>query len=301
MSETAAIASMTGFARLEGHVPLPEEGRFDWVLEARSVNGKGLDLRCRFPGGYERLEPLARAAAADWLKRGSVSLSLSYSRSGGAPPVQINRALLDRLLDLAAEYGDRAAPPRLDALLAVRGVVEPMEGDAGAEREAVAAALAAALPALFGQLAAARREEGARIGAVLIEHLDRMADLTAQAAAHPATGAEALKQRLRGQLASLLGAAEGLPEERLAQEAALLVVKLDVREEVDRLAAHIAQARGLLAEGGAVGRRLDFLCQEFNREANTLCSKAADIAVTRIGLELKTTIDQFREQIQNVE
>lgn len=293
-----AIVSMTGFARIDGSVPLPE-GRFDWVLEVRSVNGKGLDLRCRLPGGYDRLEPAARAAAQSRIKRGSLSLSFSYSRGGGAQQMQINRDLLDRLLALAKEYGE--PQPRLDALLAVRGVVEPVEGDGGAEKETVAPALDAALPELFARLDAARREEGARIAAVLTDQLDRMAALTAEAAAHPATGTEALKARLRAQLALLLDSADGLPEDKLAQEAALLAVKLDVREEIDRLTAHIAQARDLLAAGGAVGRRLDFLCQEFNREANTLCSKAADLAVTRIGLELKTVIDQFREQIQNIE
>ena len=296
-TSTSPVASMTGFARCEG-----DFGSYAWAWEARSVNAKSLDVRSRIGGGFDRLEPAARSAAAERFKRGNVSLTLSLKTADRAPRMQINRDLLNDLVALAGEFEQAgAAKPRLDALLAVRGVIEPVEEEDEAERAGAEAAMVTSLTAVLDQLAAARREEGARLVPVLSGHLERIETLVAAAKATAAAQPEALTERLRGQVAELLQASPALAEERLAQEAALLVAKADIREELDRLTAHIEQARELLSEGVAIGRRLDFLCQEFNREANTLCSKAADVELTRIGLDLKAVIEQLREQIQNIE
>lgn len=290
-----ALSSMTGFARVEG-----AQGGYAWTWEARSVNGKSLDLRCRLASGFEALEPAARAETANRFKRGNITLGLSVSRNESAPRLRLNRELLEELLAVVTEL-QPDAPPRVEMLLSVRGVVEPVEDEAGEEKAACAAAIEAGLAAVIGQLAAARAEEGARLAVVLADHLVRIEGLIEAAERTAAAQPEAMRARLREQLAELLGALPALSEERLAQEAALLIARADVREELDRLRAHVAQARDLLSNGGAVGRRLDFLCQEFNREANTLCSKSADVELTRIGLELKAVIEQFREQVQNIE
>ncbi len=291
------LASMTGFARSEGDL-----GAYAWAWEARSVNAKSLDVRSRIAGGFDRLEPAARGAAAERFKRGNVSLTMTLKTADRLPRMRINRELLDELIALAGELEEAgAARPRLDALLSMRGVIEPVEEEDETERAAAEAAMLDSLGEVLDRLATARAEEGARLAPVMSGHLDRIESLVADAKSCAAAQPEALTERLRSQVAELLDAAPGLPEERLAQEAALLVAKADIREELDRLAAHIEQARGLLADGAAVGRRLDFLCQEFNREANTLCSKAADVELTRIGLDLKAVIEQFREQVQNIE
>lgn len=288
---------MTGFARCEG-----EFGLYSWAWEARSVNSKSLDVRSRIASGFDRLEPAVRAAAAERLKRGNVSLTLSLKTAERPQRMRINRALLDDLINLAGEFEDAgAARPRLDALLAVRGVIEMVEEEDEAERAGAEAGMLDSMTAVLDQLAEARLEEGARLVPVLIGHIDRIETLVAAAKACAATQPEALTERLRTQVSELLQASPALPEERLAQEAALLVAKADIREELDRLLAHIEQARALMSEGVAVGRRLDFLCQEFNREANTVCSKASDVELTRIGLDLKAVIEQLREQIQNIE
>ena len=292
----AEIVSMTGFARADSSLA----GR-SWAWEVRSVNSKSLDLRCRVPPGFDRFDPIARAEAAKRLKRGSVAMSLTMARTDSAVSYRLNRPLLDELLAVARDIeGAGAAPPRLDALLAVRGVIEPVEDDAGAD-EAIDASVAATLVEALDRLSAARAEEGARLAPTLREMVDRIDDLVDAARACAAAQPDALRARLDGLMSELLSNAGSLPEDRLAQEAALLVGKADIREELDRLAAHVAQARQLIAAGGVVGRRLDFLCQEFNREANTLCSKSVDVALTRIGLDLKATIEQFREQVQNIE
>ena len=291
------IASMTGFARCDG-----EFGYYSWAWEARSMNSKSLDVRSRIASGFDRLEPAVRSAAAERLKRGNVSLTLTLKTAERPQRMRINRELLDDLITLAGEFEDAgAARPRLDALLAVRGVIEMVEEVDEAERSGAEAGMLASMTDVLDLLAEARREEGARLVPVLIGHIDRIETLVEAARACAATQPEALTARLRDQVAELLQASPALPEERLAQEAALLVAKADIREELDRLLAHIEQARALMSEGVAVGRRLDFLCQEFNREANTLCSKAADMELTRIGLDLKAVIEQLREQIQNIE
>ena len=290
---------MTGFARQDGG-----DGSLTWTWEAKSVNGRNLDIRCRVPLGYEALEAAARATAPKHCVRGNLQLSLSLGRRDQALKVQVNRALLDQLIALSDELAaaDKAERPRLDALLAVRGVVETVEEEetpeARATREAI---LIEDLTAVLKALAANRREEGSRLGAVVAAHLDTIAGLVEAAATCAATQPEALRERLRTQVAELLETQNALPEERLAQEAALLAAKADVREELDRLRAHVAAARDLLKEAGAIGRRLDFLCQEFNREANTLCAKSTDVELTRLGLDMKTAVDQLREQVQNLE
>lgn len=295
-----AIASMTGFGRAEGHAEA-----FAWVWELRSVNGKGLDVRCRLPNGFESLEQPSREKVAAALKRGNVSLTLSVERSAGAATVRLNAAVLDQILALLPEIQHRlpqASPPSIERLLSLRGVLDLVEDepDAGA-RAALDAILLDGLGQAVEALAAMRAQEGARLAEVLSGHLQRIAELCARAEALAATQPAAIAERLRRQLADLGDAVPAPSEDRLAQEVALLAAKADAREEIDRLKAHDKAAQGLLAGEGAVGRRLDFLCQEFNREANTLCSKSSDVALTAVGVELKAAIEQFREQIQNIE
>ncbi|HET8729170.1 MAG TPA: YicC/YloC family endoribonuclease [Alphaproteobacteria bacterium] len=286
---------MTGFARVDG-----AKGNLAWTWEARSVNGKSLDVRCRLAAGFEYLEAAVRAEAGGRFKRGNITLGLAVSKNETSPRLRINRALLDEFVTVVREL-DPDSSPRIDALLGLRGVIEQVEEEDESEREAWIAAVEAGLPTVLDRLASARTEEGDRLAVILTRHLDRIEALVATAGNTAALQPEALRARLREQVEALLDTVPALPEERLAQEAALLIARADVREELDRLAAHISQARELLSTGGPVGRRLDFLCQEFNREANTLCSKSADVELTRIGLDLKAVIEQFREQVQNIE
>ena len=224
------------------------------------------------------------------------------ARTAAIGQMRINRELLDQVLELAREIeGAGAAPPRLDALLAIRGIIEPVEQEDTDTRERTEADVRGDLARTVDALAAARVSEGARLAEILTGQLAEIEALVTQASACAATQPAALREKLRSQIQALIDAIPAMAEERLAQEAALLIAKADVREELDRLRAHIEAARDLLAEGGAIGRRFDFLCQEFNREANTLCSKSADVELTRIGLSLKATIEQLREQVQNIE
>ncbi|MEE9480415.1 MAG: YicC/YloC family endoribonuclease [Kiloniellales bacterium] len=302
MSKSRPLASMTGFARREGG-----DARVTWSWEIKSVNGRSLDVRCRVPSGHERLEAAARAALPKACARGNVSIALSVGRGDVAPGLRVNRDLLDQVIALAGELetslgSGRVAPPRLDGLLAIRGVLETANEDEPAEETAAReAAMQGDLEAALDDLVAARRSEGTHLKAAVEAHLTTVETLTAAAAACAATQPDALRERLKTQVEALLDSVPALSEDRLAQEAALLIARGDVREELDRLGAHVAAARALLAEGGTVGRRLDFLCQEFNREANTLCSKSSDVGLTRIGLDLKSAIEQLREQVQNIE
>jgi uncharacterized protein (TIGR00255 family) len=293
------IASMTGFARAEGH-----DGPLSWAWEIKSVNSKSLDLRFRLPPGFDALELPLRALTTQKLKRGSITANLAVARAAGAGNLRVNREALAAVMRLAQELAGEieAAPPRIDGLLALRGVLEAGdETQDEAARERQMKLLTDSFAAALDQLAAMRLGEGARLEAVLAERLAEIAALVQEAEQAAATQPQAIKARINELIAVLLDSVPALPEERLAHEAALVIAKADVREELDRLAAHLDAASKLLAEGGPIGRRFDFLCQEFNREANTLCSKSADLELTRIGLGLKAAIEQLREQVQNIE
>ncbi|WP_454916343.1 YicC/YloC family endoribonuclease [Xanthobacter sediminis] len=294
-----APASMTAFARAAA----AQGGwRFGWEL--RSVNGKGLDVRLRLPPGCEDLEAPVRARAAAVLTRGSVSATLTATREGEAVAVRVNEAGLESLMRAVRRTAERlgAPAPGIEALLAVKGIVEVAEPEEDeAERRARNEACLAAFDVALAELAAMREREGRALQILLLARLDAIAALVEAAERLPERSVEAIRARLAEQVRALLGAAPQLDPERLHQEAVLIATKADVREELDRLAAHVAAARELLTAGGPVGRRLDFLAQEFNREANTLCSKSNAVVLTQIGLDLKLLVDQFREQIQNLE
>ncbi len=290
---------MTGFARASG----AHRGR-SWSWEVRSVNGRGLDVRMRLPPGADALEGPARAAAAERLKRGSVTVALQSNLAGEPARYRVNTKMIDEMLKLARRFKGKVAAgkPRLDALMAVRGVVEQVEEtESDAEREARQVLMLKSLGEALKALAAARAAEGKRLEKMLVDRLGEIDALVVSAGATAAAQPQAIKARLKERVAELMAAQPALPEERLLQESALIAARADVREELDRLIAHVAAARELLKRGGTVGRQLDFLCQEFNREANTLCSKSSDMELTRIGLDLKTAIEQLREQAQNVE
>jgi uncharacterized protein (TIGR00255 family) len=295
-----APASMTGFSRTQGEV-----GGVSWIWELRSVNGRGLDIKLRLPSGLDALEPGLREAGGKLLKRGNVSGTLTVKREA-AGGLTADPDALERVKTLAIELADEipgALPPRAELLLALPGVMRPVNAldDSEEQQAALRAAAQAGFAAALDGLAAARAAEGAKLGEIVSALLDEIAGLHAEAAAEAARQPGLHKARLLAQLAELLDAAPALPEERIAQEIALLTAKSDVREELDRLAAHIEAARGLLAEAQNIGRKLDFLVQEFNREVNTLCSKSASLPLTGIGLKLKAAVEQLREQVQNIE
>ncbi len=293
------MQSMTGFARESG--VLADGTAFAW--EAKSVNGRGLELRMRLPSGLDALEGPVREAASRRLKRGNVQIGLTMKREARPEP-KLDQAVLDRMLSLALEVAARipgAAPPRAEALLTLPGVLradipEPDEAALAAQNATLLAAWDRALVALN----ASRAAEGARLATILTALLDEIAALTDEAAREAATQPAAQRARLLENLAQLLEPGR-VNEERLAQEVALLAQRSDVREEIDRLSAHIAAARTLIAEGEAVGRKLEFLTQEFVREANTLCSKSASLGLTRVGLAIKAAVERLREQAANVE
>lgn len=288
---------MTGFARARG--ALAEKS---WAWEVKSVNGRGLDVRVRLPAGYDALEDLTRRAIAKRFKRGSFQINLSVESPQSGIRYRINEGLLNSLLERCQDLVARGqvAPPSLDGLLTVKGVLEPEQVDAsGGEDEAVQAAIVESLFEALDGLSQVRRQEGVALAVVLSGLLDAIS-MSAVAARSTADALPAeIASKLRQKLDELLSS--GIESARLAQEAALLAMKADVREELDRLDAHIGEARKLLKADEGQGRRLDFLAQEFNREANTLCSKSASMELTRIGLDLKAAIDQLREQAQNVE
>ncbi|MCB1507395.1 MAG: YicC family protein [Hyphomicrobiaceae bacterium] len=294
------VNSMTGFARVEGGYETT-----GWALEIRSVNGRGADVKLRLPQGFESIEAPLRKCVASVVRRGSVTLSLNTQSRDALPEVRFNAALLNSLM----EQGDALArargetPPPLSAYLSLRGVVDSAIEAApdAADLEARDAALLADAERLMTAFAAMRASEGAQLLGVLTGQLDEMQRLRDEAAARPERSVEAVRQRLGDQVAALLEASPRLDEARLHQEAALLATKADIQEELDRLDGHIAAARALFSEDGAIGRKLDFLAQEMNREANTLCSKSPSREMTAIGLALKAVIDQFKEQLQNIE
>lgn len=291
------ISGMTGFGRAEG-----AHGGWTWAVEARSVNGRNLEVRFRGPPGFEGLERAARDGAQSRFQRGQLTVGLQAKRTEGAVQVRVNVDQLERYLALGAPLlkDGRILPPTLDGLMSLRGVIEA--DDSGLDPEAQAAleaAMAGSIGAALDGLAVARREEGTALLPVLTGQVDRIAELAAQARTVAAGQPAALKARFETRLKELAG--EAASEERVVQEAAAMAVKADVTEELDRLGGHVDAARGLLGSEGGVGRRLDFLTQEFMREANTLCSKSQTGALTTVGLDLKATIEQFREQVQNVE
>jgi uncharacterized protein (TIGR00255 family) len=296
-SDSGTVQSMTGFARKQG-----AGHGYRWVWELRSVNGKGLDIRFRGPPGMEQLEQPAREMISARFARGSVQLTLTLQRDTQAASIQVNRAVLDEILAIADELRVRTggSAPAIEHLLSIRGVVDVIDVETEATddlRRDLLGDLDAALTALVDM----RRQEGAALHDILAQRLDAIAALTAAAKSNPARSSEAIRARLTEQVETLLGASPALDPDRLHQEAVLLAARADIGEEIDRLDAHVVAARELLSAGGAVGRRLDFLAQEFNREANTLCSKSNDRSITAIGLDLKATVDQFREQVQNLE
>ncbi len=290
---------MTGFARGHG-----VSGSCAWAWEIKSVNGKGLDLRLRVPPGWDAIEVPVRARAAETLTRGSIQAVLTVERSGVQPVVRINAAVLEALLSTIRQLAGKieAAPPSLDGLLALKGVIEVSDSEEREdERRSAETAVIDGFAEVIAALGEMRRHEGAALGRVLSARLGEIAALAKRAEDAPGRRPEAIRARLADQIATLLAQSDRFDPDRLHQEAIMIATKVDVREELDRLAAHVAQARHLIAQGGAVGRRLDFLAQEFNRETNTLCAKANDVELTNIGLELKAVVEQFREQVQNVE
>ena len=293
------VASMTGFSRTQGAV-----GPWSYAWELKSVNSKGLDIRLRLPPVFDSLEIKARQAIAARLSRGAITVNLTAKRVDESASVQINRLILDRLLSALAQtpLPENLRPASLDGLLALPGVIEviqPQEDET--LRNQVGADILSALEQALDALVAARHTEGEALRQFLSLRLAHIRQLTQNADAHPARQADAIRARLIQNLAKLVENVEGLDQARLHQEAVLLAVKSDIREELDRLKAHVDSVNELLATGGPIGRRLDFLAQELGRESNTLCAKSNDPALTAIGLDLKIEVEQFREQVQNIE
>lgn len=295
-----AIQSMTGFSRGDG-----SSDGYAWIWEMRSVNARGLDVRCRLPSGFEALEATARQRISTRVRRGNVTATLNFATVPGTSTVRINVDVLEQMLAVAADLHRRlpdSPPPTVEGLMALRGVIETADGGESAEARAqLDEALIRSLEPVVDGLVAQREREGAHLATVLAAHVERIANLVDRAVQLAAGQPAAIQARLSEQVSALLINQPGLPPDRLAQEVALLAVRADPREELDRLNAHRQAATALLTGGGSMGRQLDFLCQEFNREANTLCSKSADMALTEVALELKTVIDQMREQVQNIE
>jgi uncharacterized protein (TIGR00255 family) len=294
-----ALSSMTGFARSHDAFGVYA---FEWEL--RSVNAKGFDLRMRMPPGWDAVEPLVRKRATELLARGTVYANLTVKRSDAAPVIRVNDEVLASVMKVAAELSAKLAapPPTVDGILAIKGVLEVSEPDDTEEqRQAAEAAIFKTFERALADLIGMRRREGSALQQILIARLDEIAALSARADAAPGRQIGAIKARLAEQVALLLESSERFDSDRLHQEAIMVATKADIREELDRIASHLAQARELIGKGGAVGRRLDFLAQEFNREVNTTCSKSNDVELTNIGLEMKNVVEQFREQVQNLE
>ncbi|MDC7695053.1 YicC family protein [Asticcacaulis sp. DXS10W] len=290
------LSSMTGFGRVEGH-----HGTVAWVYEVRSVNGRSLDLKTRVPSGYDYVERAARDLVKHRFQRGQVSLTLSVQTTEVQTGYSVNHAVLNQYLEVGQGLmqAGQATMPSLDGLLSLRGVIEAASAETDTDVAALEAPLLADLGAVLEHLKTARQDEGRALYDLLTQHLSAMTDAVDRAEALAAQQTEVIRERFTRRLNELLPDAD--LQERILQEAAVMAVKADVREELDRLRTHIASAHTLLSDSQSQGRKLDFLSQEFMREANTLCSKAAFSDLTKVGLELKSVIDQFREQVQNVE
>jgi uncharacterized protein (TIGR00255 family) len=294
-----ALSSMTGFARSHG-----TSGPYAFEWELKSVNAKGFDFRMRLPPGWDEIEAPIRKRSADVLSRGTVYANLTVKRANAASVVRINEDVLASVLKVATELSGKidAVAPSIDGLLSIKGVLEVVEPETDeAEEKAAKAAAAEAFEQALRSLVDMRKREGTALGQILSQRMNEIEGLARKAEAAPGRRPEAVKARLAEQIAALLETSDRFDEDRLSQEAILIAAKADIREELDRIASHVAQARELIGKGGPIGRRLDFLAQEFNREVNTCCSKSNDLELTNIGLEMKNVVEQFREQVQNLE
>src|SRR3954452_24953788 len=294
-----ALSSMTGFARSHG-----ASGPYSFEWELKSVNAKGLDVRVRLPQGWDEVEAYAKKRATEVLSRGTVYANLTVKRTESGSTIRINEDVLAAILKVASSLAGRidAVAPSIDGLLSIKGVIEVAEPESDeSEDKAAKEAAIAAFDIALEHLVEMRRREGETLGQILNQRVDEIETLSKKAEASPGRKPEAIKARLADQVAALLDTSDRFDPDRLAQEALLIAAKADVREELDRIASHIAQTREMLGKGGPVGRRLDFLAQEFHREVNTCCSKSNDIELTNTGLEMQTVVEQFREQVQNLE
>ena len=294
-----ALSSMTGFARSHG-----ASGPYAFEWELKSVNAKGFDFRVRLPAGWDDVEQFTRKRAAEKLSRGTVYANLTIKRADAGIAVRINEGLLSAVVKLSADLAARtgATPPSVDGLLAIKGVIEVAEPETNeADEQAARQAVSFAFDQALVSLVEMRNREGETLGGILLQRMDEIERLARAAEAAPGRQPDAIKARLAEQVAALMDSSERLDEMRLHQEALLIAAKADIREELDRIASHVVQARDLLGNGGAVGRRLDFLAQEFNREVNTCCSKSNDLDLTNTGMQMKNVVEQFREQVQNLE
>jgi uncharacterized protein (TIGR00255 family) len=294
-----ALSSMTGFARSHG-----SSGPYAFEWELKSVNAKGLDLRLRLPQGWDELEAFAKKRAGEILSRGTVYANLNVKRTSSASTVRVNEEVLASIVKVAGALAGKldAVAPSIDGLLAIKGVIEIVEPESDEAEDKVARdAAAAAFDQALRDLVDMRRREGVSLGQILSQRIDEIERLASKAETAPGRKPDAIKARLAEQVAALLESSDRFDPDRLNQEALLVATKADIREELDRIASHVSQAREMIARGGPVGRRLDFLAQEFHREVNTCCSKSNDIELTNTGLELKSVVEQFREQVQNLE
>jgi uncharacterized protein (TIGR00255 family) len=293
------LSSMTGFARSHG-----ASGPYVFEWELKSVNAKGFDLRLRLPPGWDELEAFAKRRAAEVLSRGTVYANLSVKRAAPLSTVRINEEVLASIVRVAGMLSGKidAVAPSIDGLLAIKGVIEVVEPESDeAEDKAAKQAATTAFDQALAELVEMRQREGVVLGQILLQRMDEIEHLAKRAEAAPARKPDAIKARLAEQIAALLESSDRFDPDRLNQEAILIATKADIREELDRIASHVAQAREMITKGGSIGRRLDFLAQEFNREVNTCCSKSNDIELTNAGLEMKNVVEQFREQVQNLE
>ena len=294
-----ALSSMTGFARSHG-----ASGPYAFEWELKSVNAKGFDLRVRLPQGWDELEAHAKKRAGEMLARGTVYANFNVKRANATSTVRINEEVLAAVVKVARELAGRidAVAPSVDGLLGIKGVIEVVEPESS-EDDDKAAKLAAtsAFDEALDNLVEMRRREGASLGQILSQRLGEIETLANRAEAAPGRRPEAVRARLAEQVAALLETTDRFDADRLTQEALLIAAKADIREELDRIASHLSQARELIGKGGPIGRRLDFLAQEFHREVNTCCSKSNDLELTNTGLEMKSVVEQFREQVQNLE
>ena len=294
-----ALSSMTGFAHSHG-----ASGPYAFEWELKSVNAKGFDLRMRLPPGWDDLEAFAKKRAGEVLSRGTVYANLTVKRAGAASTIRINEEVLASIVKVAGVLAGKidAVAPSIDGLLAIKGVIEVVEPESDeAEEQAAKAAAGAAFDQALLDLVEMRQREGVTLGQILIQRMDELERLARNAEAAPGRKPEAIKARLAEQIAALLETSDRFDPDRLNQEALMIAAKADIREELDRIASHVSQTREMIGKGGPIGRRLDFLAQEFNREVNTCCSKSNDLELTNTGLAMKNVVEQFREQVQNLE